>query len=130
MKHKQEIVKALVLGEGQAALSLAFGVIALGIFPIPVVVYICYIVWLGYAEAQAHRWLRRFLTSWPRLWACGALSLGCIAGAWRLRPPEPDLLIADLHPVTFSFYTLMLIGVGLFWTCVDTAKELRRGQMK
>lgn len=126
MKQAKEIVKAVVQGEGSAALSLLIGAIALALFPIPVVVYILYLIWLGYTEDQARRWLRPLLTTWPRLGACGALSLGCIAGSWQLRPLEPNLFIAELHPLTFSFYTLILVGVGLFWFCVDAAKELRR----
>lgn len=130
MRQAKEIVKTVVQGEGSAALSLALGVIALALFPIPVVVYIFYLIWLGYIEDQARRWLRRSLTTWPRLGACAAFSLGCIVGAWQLRPPEPDIIRAELHPVTFSFWTLMVTGVWLFWSFVDAAKELWRRRIE
>lgn len=123
MRQAKEIVKELVVGEGHGALFLALGIIALWLFPIPVVVYIFYILWLGYAEDQARRWLRKFLVTWPRLTVCAALCLGCVIGAWQL--PNTDIL-AELHPINFTYLTLMLTGVWLFWLCVDAAKELRR----
>lgn len=117
----------MILGEGQGALSLAVGVIALWLFPVPAVVYIYYLMLLGLVEEQARRWLGKFLTTWPRLIVCAAFSLGCIAGAWQINPPEPNIFIADaLHPSTFSFYTLMLTGVWLFWLCIWTARAWMR----
>lgn len=130
MRQAKEIVKELVLGEGSVALSLLLGVIALWLFPIPIVIYVFYLLLLGYTEVQAHRWLRRLLTAWSRLVVCGVIALGLIAGALQLTPPDPDLFAAELHPFTFSFYTLILVGIGLFWLCIDAAKELRRSQIR
>ncbi|MEM2593039.1 MAG: hypothetical protein QXI60_10680 [Thermofilaceae archaeon] len=118
--------KEIVLGEGSAALSLLVGIIALAFFPIPVVVYIFYLIWLAYVENQVHRWIQPLLTTWPRLGACGAMGLGLVARAWQLTPPNPNLLAPELNPLTFSFWTLILVGVGLFWFCVDAAKKLWR----
>lgn len=112
MKQAQEIAKEMVMGEGQAALSLVLGVIGLWFFPVLVVVYGYYIWLLGHVEYQAWRWLQQFLTTWPRLIACGAGGLGLVAGAWQLPPSARDWFV--LHPLTFTYYTLIFAGVWLF----------------
>lgn len=123
MKQEQNIEQKAVLGEGFVALALAFMIIALWFFPVPIVVHLCYLLLLAYAKERAILWLRPLLTTWPRLAVCGAFGLGLIARALQLIPHD---IFAELHPVTFSFLTLILVGVGLFWLCVDAAKELRR----
>lgn len=130
MKHAQEIVKALVLGEGSVALSLAVIVLALWFFPVLLVVYLSYLLLLAYVQDQARRWLKGFLTTWLRLVVCAAFSLGCIGGSWQITPLNLDLFTAELHPYTFSFYTTILVGIWLFWLCVDAAKELWRRRIE
>jgi len=128
MKQVREIAEEAVKGEGQAALLLALGVLGLGIFPIPVVVHVYYIFLLGYVEDRARRWLQKFLTSWPRVLASGAAGLGLVAGAWYRMPSNPDLFSAELHPLTFSFWTLILTGAWLFWLCIEASRELWKSQ--
>jgi hypothetical protein len=130
MKQAKDIVKEAVMGGGEAALSLALGVLSLGIFPIPAVVYIYYIFLLGYVEDQARRWLQKFLTTWPRVLTCGAATLGLAAGAWYRMPSNPDLFSAELHSLTFSFWTLILTGAWLFSLCIRVSRELWKSQQR
>ena len=128
MKQAKEIAKNAVMGGGQAVLLLVLGVLSLGLFPIPVVVYVYYIFLLGHVEDQARRWLQQFLTTWPRVLASGAAGLGLAAGAWYRMPPNPDLFSAELHPLTFSFWTLIVTGVWLVGLCIQASKELWKSQ--
>ncbi len=132
MKQAKEIAKEMLMGEGQAVLFLALGVLGLGIFPIPAVVYIYYIFLLGHVEDQACRWLQKFLTTWPRVLASGAAGLGLIAGTTLYHayyvPSPHDLFSAELDPLTFSFFTLILTGAWLFWLCREASKELWKSQ--
>ena len=132
MKRAQEIAKEMLMGEGQAALLLALGVLSLGIFPIPVVVYMYYIFLLGHVEDQARRWLQKFLTTRPRVLTSGAAGLGLIAGTTLYHayyvPSTPDLFSAELDPLTFSFFTLILTGAWLLWLCREASKELWKSQ--
>jgi len=119
MKQAKDIVKEAVMGGGEAALSLALGIIVLWLCPLPIVVYIVYIVLLGHVQYQAWHWLQQVLTTWPRLIACGALGLGLIAGSWQLPPPARDWTV--LHPLTFTYYTLIFTGTLLLagaWRCL------------
>lgn len=108
------------LGEGWTALFLFVLVVAVWLFPIPVVIYCAYMsLFFGVIDRMRPR-LLVLLATWPRVILTGVVSLG-IFGIFLV---SGDIDLHKLHPHTFSSVTLLMVGSWLLWLVVHALRRL------
>lgn len=105
------------LGEGITALSLVVLILAVGIFPIPIIIYLAYLKLFTFVAVGIESWLQELITSWSRLIGIGIVGVALVLGAIGLGLQEnlsgSRSLFAELDPKTFRVWALLIAGLYL-----------------
>lgn len=118
------------LGEGITALSLAVLVLAVGVLPIPIIIYLAYLKLFTFVAAGIESWLQDLVTSWSRLIGIGIVGVVLVLGAIGLGLQEnfSGSSLAELDPKIFRVLTLVMAGLYLLVRIfVPSFKSLRQG---
>lgn len=115
--------------EGWIALSIALIVVVVWFFPSPIVIYFSCLVLFVLALERAHRWLKRLITTWPRVAASGIASLVLLVGFFLGGPERTGLFEhSQLRPNVFAYWAVLLTTVELFVLFASSLRDLWRKQ--
>lgn len=111
--------------EGLTALLLVVLVGAVLLFPIPLVIYLAYLMLFVEVATKAHRWLQKRLRVRERLIVCGGLSVGLVG--WLIFfEPYPEELLTKLYPDAFRYWTIIMALMSLLRLFFEGLRDLWR----